>query len=72
MKWLVAAGLRAIVLMFLMFLKKYSPPESYPILMRFCVEPREVMLKNFGNRVFAKNGRTIEHCFIIKDLGVEQ
>ena len=35
MKWLVAAGLRAIVLMFLMFLKKYSPPESYPILMRF-------------------------------------
>lgn len=67
-----ASRLRCIVQIVLMFLKKYSPPESYPILMKFCVEPREVMLKNFGNRVFAKNGRTIEHCFIIKDLGVEQ
>ena len=67
-----ASRLRCIVLMFLMFLKKYSPPESYPILMRFCVEPREGVLQNFGNHVFAKNGRTIEHCFIIKDLSVEQ
>ena len=30
-----ASRLRCIVQIVLMFLKKYSPPESYPILMKF-------------------------------------